>query len=108
MNLGELILLIDDEAVRLRPLDLLEPEQTYDICEISDGRFGFAAVSASTPDLALFDLIKLGVPGVAVCAVHRADVGSRALPVIVLSSADDRDTMRTEVAAGADGFGLND
>jgi|GEM_PF-4152865 len=96
MSVGERILLIDDdEAVRRRLLDLLEPAQTSDTRETLDGRVGLAAVLATPPDLVRLDLIAPGMTGFAVWATLRADVSSRAVPVIVLSSADELDPMPT-------------
>jgi hypothetical protein len=63
VNVSEIILVIDHEAVRLRLVDLLESEQTYDIRETKDRRFGLAAGLASPVALALFDLMKLAFWG---------------------------------------------
>lgn len=101
---GRILLIDDDIAVRLRLRDLLESEQQYDIREMEDGRAGLAEALASPPDLVLLDIMMPGMTGFEVCAALRADVRTREVPVIVLSSADDSDAMVAALEAGADDF----
>jgi CheY-like chemotaxis protein len=99
-----ILIVDDDEAVRLRLRDLLERDGQYDIFEMADGGEGLRAALEAPPDLVLLDLHMPGLTGFEVCAGLRADPRTREVPVIVLSSADESEAMVAALEAGADDF----
>ena len=74
------LLIDDDEAVRLRLRDVLEREQNYDIRERSDGRAGLAEALAAPPDLVLLDLMMPGLTGFEVMNETALDLVRRHFP----------------------------
>lgn len=100
---AKILIVEDDEAVRLRLRDLLEREGC-EIVEAEDGVAGLAAALAAPPDLLLLDIMMPGLSGFEVCARLRADGRTRELPVIVLSSSDESESMVAALEAGADDF----
>lgn len=101
---GNVLLVDDDRAMRLRLRDLLQREGGYTIHEATDGAAGLAAALAAPPDLILLDIMMPGMTGYEVCAALRADARTREVPVIVLSAADESEAMVTALEAGADDF----
>ncbi len=100
---ARILIIEDDEAVRLRLRDLLEREGC-EITECADGESGLAAALAAPPDLVLLDIMMPGLTGFEVCARLRADARTREMPVIVLSSSDESESMVAALEAGADDF----
>ncbi|HVS51184.1 MAG TPA: response regulator [Opitutaceae bacterium] len=101
---GDVLVIDDDLAVRLRVGDLLARSGEFSLREAVDGPEGLAAAFAAPPDLILLDIMMPGMTGYEVCAALRADPRTRELPVIVLSAAEESEAMLRALEAGADDF----
>ncbi|HRE04143.1 MAG TPA: response regulator [Opitutaceae bacterium] len=103
-NKGRILVIDDDEAVRLRVRDLLERSDTFTVDEASDGFAGLEAVQRHPPDLILLDIMMPGMTGLEVCARLRADAQSREIPIIIMSAADESEAMIKALDAGAEDY----
>lgn len=98
------VIVDDDEAVRLRLADLLTRLGSFSIYEAVDGPAGLALVKTVQPDLILLDIMMPGMTGLEVCAQLRTDPLMREVPIIVLSAAEESEAMVAALDAGADDF----
>jgi two-component system, cell cycle response regulator len=101
---GHVLVVDDDEAVRMRVRDLLEPTGLCSVSEASNGPDGLAAARTDRPDLVLLDIMMPGMTGLTVCELLREDPLTREIPIIVLSAADEDRAMPSALAAGAEDY----
>lgn len=95
------VLVIDDDpTIRLLLVAGLG-RQGFRVAEAEDGAAGLAAFQQQRPDLVLVDVSMPGMDGYVVVARLRAMPGGEALPVLMLTAADDADTRRQAFEAGA-------
>lgn len=98
------VIVDDDEAVRLRLTDLLTRLGSFSIQEAVDGPSGLALVERMQPDIVLLDIMMPGMTGLEVCARLRAEPATREIPIVVLSAAEESEAMVAALEAGADDF----
>ncbi|MBL9205983.1 MAG: response regulator [Opitutaceae bacterium] len=101
---GRILVIDDDEAVRLRVRDLLERSDNFTVDEACDGFAGLEAVRRSPPDLILLDIMMPGMTGLEVCGRLREDKLSREIPIIIMSAADESEAMIRALDAGAEDY----
>jgi two-component system, cell cycle response regulator len=101
---GHVLVVDDDEAVRMRVRDLLEPTGLCTVSEASNGPDGLAAARNERPDLVLLDIMMPGMTGLTVCQLMRQDPLTREIPIIVLSAADEDRAMPSALDAGAEDY----
>ncbi|MDR5891533.1 response regulator [Halomonas mongoliensis] len=95
------ILIIDDDpTIRLLLVAGLG-RQGFRVAEAEDGPSGLEAFAREHPHLVLVDVTMPGMDGYAVVARLRAMPGGEALPVLMLTAADDAETRRLAAEAGA-------
>lgn len=105
MTAATRVLIVDDDlAARLRLRDLLERESGYEVVEAVDGYAAVEMIAQSLPDLILLDVMMPGMSGLDVCAQLRQQPRTREVPIIVLSAADESESMIAALDAGADDF----
>lgn len=97
-------LIIDDnrevaeELRRLLKLLGIEAAAAY------GSRAGIVAMQASRPDLVFLDINMPGVTGFDVLAFIQREPGLAEIPVFIVSSEDQEDTIRKAIAEGAKAF----
>jgi DNA-binding response OmpR family regulator len=74
------------------------------VADLADGAAALAAARAELPDLAVLDVSMPGATGLEVCAALRADPGTSAVPVLLLSAGASPDDVERGLAAGADAY----
>src|SRR4051812_1085186 len=94
------LLLIDDCAEE-RELCEVALEQEFNILTASRGADGMAIAIRDRPDLVLLDVMMPGLDGWATCTRIKSHIDTADIPVILLTSADDRDLTQHAVAVGA-------
>ena len=94
----------DDEAVRLRVRDLLEKPDECEILEAESGAAGLEIACAQQPDLILLDVMMPGMSGLEVCARLRENKHTRDIPIIILSAGDEQQSMPAALRAGAEDY----
>ncbi len=95
-----LILIVDDQATIIRIMsNMLQP--TYDICVATGGEMCIDIAKARMPDLILLDNVMPGMTGVEACKMLRTDPETRSIPVIFVTSMDDKHNESVGLQAGA-------
>jgi len=85
---GCAVLVVDDTEANVDILvDALG--ELYDVSVAMDGPSAIEAVSESSPDLILLDVMMPGIDGFEVCRQLKADPRTEAIPVIFLTALDD-------------------
>jgi two-component system cell cycle response regulator len=104
MTHTSIILIVDDELVVCKILEgILQPDG-YQLAFARSGTEALAQATALTPDLILLDVMMPGMDGFEVCRRLRADPRLAEIPVIMLTTLDDRQSRLAGIAAGADEF----
>lgn len=98
------VLLVDDHEINLATLEaILEPEG-YELRSVRRGEEVPDSVREFAPDLVLLDVMMPGMDGYAVCRAIRADARIAAVPVVMVTALNDRDSRLAGIEAGADDF----
>jgi two-component system chemotaxis response regulator CheY len=95
------ILLVDDSRVTRELMKVYLIARDVELLEAADGAEALAKVKADPPDLVLADLRMPRLDGVGLCEALSADLRTRGVPVVILTSDRDADTIRRARAAGA-------
>ncbi|MCO5971925.1 response regulator transcription factor [Actinoallomurus soli] len=95
------ILLIEDDPLVRRGLQLALCRHGHDVRTAGTGEDGLRALRSATPDLVVLDLMLPGIDGIEVCRRIRA-VG--AVPVIILTARGDDFDVVGGLEAGADDY----
>src|SRR5437870_13169141 len=98
----EKILVIEDDRAIHKALKHLFESEGYSVEVASDGAAGLAATRASVPALVILDLRLPRMPGREVCREIKKE--APALPVIILSAADDEVDKVLLLELGADDY----
>jgi len=97
------ILVVDDSAdMRDYIARLLADE--YRVHVVGDGRAALEAAVADPPDLVLSDVMMPGMDGLELVAALRADPGTAAVPVVLLSARAGEDAAVDGMDVGADDY----
>jgi len=98
------ILVVDDSISATVLLKDLLGSDGYAVEVAHNGRDGLAKARVLLPDLILLDVVMPGMSGFEVCEALRADPKLAEVPVIILTSLEDRESRLKGIAAGADDF----
>jgi sigma-B regulation protein RsbU (phosphoserine phosphatase) len=104
LSRSPLILLVDDEPLNL---DLLEQEldgSGFKILTASDGQEALDIVAESPPDMIFLDLMMPGMDGYAVLEKLQMNELWRAIPVVIISAANDLANIVRAIEMGAVDF----
>lgn len=104
------VLVIDDDALLLRALQINLSAREYDVSTAADGASGLAAMARERPDVVIVDL---GLPDIDGTDVIRGIRGWSSAPIIVLSARGQENQKVDALDAGADDyvtkpFGMNE
>jgi CheY-like chemotaxis protein len=95
------ILLVDDSRVTRELIKVFLIARDVVLVEAADGAEALAKVKADPPDLVIADLRMPKLDGAELCAAMRADLRTQHVPVVILTSNRDEETVRRARAAGA-------
>ena len=98
---GATVLVVDDQPVNIQMVGSLLAAAGFDVMPARSGSEALTRIRARMPDLILLDLLMPGMDGFAVLATLRDDRLHAAVPVIVLTSLQDRELLVRAFAAGA-------
>jgi diguanylate cyclase (GGDEF)-like protein/PAS domain S-box-containing protein len=104
MTLTGRLLIVDDIANNRKTLEALLSPLGCTIALAADGPDALAQAAATPPDVVLLDVMMPGMDGFEVCRRLRADPQLADVPVILITSLDDRDSRLLGLEAGADDF----
>jgi DNA-binding response OmpR family regulator len=98
------VLIVDDDPQVLITLsDLLQP-WGLDVTTLKDPQYFWEVLTTTVPDLLILDASMPTFSGIDLCQVVRQDPHWGDLPIVVLTSDTNADTIRKVFAAGADDY----
>jgi PAS domain S-box-containing protein len=98
------VLAIDDSPTYLAELGEQLRSEGYDVVLASSGEEGLALLESQDVDCILLDLMMPGLSGEATCARIKSSPRWRDVPVLMVTSRDDRDGMIAGINIGADDY----
>lgn len=98
------ILIVDDQEIARRTLEVLLRDEEYRLVFAEDGAEGLSKAVKLVPDLILLDVMMPGMNGYEVCQRLRAHKLLAEVPIIMLTSISERDARLKGLEAGADDF----
>lgn len=98
------ILAVDDSPTYLHELASHLRAEGYDVALASSGAQAIELLGAQPVDCILMDLVMPGLSGEETCRRIKATGRWRDIPLVLLTSRDDRDAMIDGINAGADDF----
>jgi PAS domain S-box-containing protein len=98
------ILIVDDEPIGRRILEVLLADQGYHLVTACSGTEALERAALITPDLVLLDIMMPNMDGFEVCQRLRADPLLADVPVVMVTALDDRESRLRGIEVGADDF----
>lgn len=95
-----LIQVVDDQTTVVRILaNMLQPE--YSVCVATNGKMALMVAGEQRPDLILLDMMMPDMTGIEVCEALKKDPATHKIPVIFVTSMDDKHNEEAGLRAGA-------
>jgi len=98
------VLVVDDQPSNLNTLQALLAPLGLNLVLASNGPEALHQAVTLQPDLILLDVMMPGMDGFEVCRRLRADPVTAAVPIIMVTALDDRESLLQGIEAGADDF----
>jgi PAS domain S-box-containing protein len=98
------ILIVDDEPIGRRILEVLLADQGYQLVTACSGLEALERAATLAPDLVLLDIMMPNMDGFEVCQRLRADPLLADVPVVMVTALDDRESRLRGIEVGADDF----
>jgi putative two-component system response regulator len=98
------ILIVDDEVRNLRLMEALLKSEGYRTETSTCGEHALAAVAHSKPDLILLDVMMPGMSGFEVAGKLKLSEDTKSVPIIMVTSLDDRQSKLAALNMGAEEF----
>ncbi|HEY3381211.1 MAG TPA: response regulator [Vicinamibacterales bacterium] len=102
-NSSRVWLIDDDETVLLLGEEILRAEG-FDVRVFSAAEPAWAATASGLPDLVILDVLMPGIGGFEFCARLRRVPGTEDVPVLMMTSLDDAESINRAFEAGATAF----
>jgi signal transduction histidine kinase len=104
MHQPPIVLMIDDEPVARESIEALLMREGYDIQFAEEGKAGINKAIELLPDLILLDVMMPEMDGYEVCGILKSDERINHIPIIMLTSLNDKESLARGLDAGADEF----
>ncbi len=99
------ILVVEDDKIMRRLITtLLEKEEIYEVIEAINGQQALEMIAQDIPDLILLDIMMPKMDGYEVCKRLRGDQKYAKIPIIMLSSLDDKEDLVKGFNFGVDDY----
>jgi two-component system, NtrC family, sensor kinase len=98
------ILAVDDSPTFREALGTALRAEGYDVIQVASGEEALEILSIQSVDCVLLDLVMPGIGGTETCRRIKSSPVARDIPVIVLTSLDDRTAMLATLGSGADDY----
>ena len=98
------ILLVDDSNTVLLMERMILSQSRYELLTARNGLEGVERARAERPDLILLDVIMPHMNGLDALAAIRADESTRHIPVIMVTTRSEADSMETGFARGCNDY----
>ena len=99
-----IVLIVDDDLTARETLVAMLEGENYDLQLAKDGIQALQMLEHIQPDLILLDVMMPGMDGYEVCRRIRSTAQLAAVPIILLTALDDRDSLVRGIESGADDF----
>lgn len=96
------VLVVDDERKNRQLIEVMLGEDGYEVSNASCGEDALAMIAASAPDIVLLDVMMPGMDGYQVASRIKGDPATAHIPVIILTSLGDRNSLTHGLGAGAE------
>lgn len=96
--------MVDDDASTRLVLRRVLAKHGYEVIEAANGQEAIEQTLALRPDLVLMDVMMPILDGFSACAQIRLEDGDESLPIIMLTGADDLESIESAFNAGATDF----
>lgn len=100
-NNSPLVLLVDDDRTTRMMLRRAMQNEGYRVVEASDGIEGLELYKQLKPDMVLLDAKMPGMDGFTCCTQIKAIAGGFGIPVLMITSLEDEDSVERAFEAGA-------
>ena len=98
------ILLVDDSSTVLMMERMILAAERFDIVTASNGREGQEKAKQEMPDLILMDIVMPHVNGLEACKALRADPATRHIPIILVTTRGEAQTMEQGYENGCNDY----
>lgn len=98
------ILVVDDDPRNVRLLEAMLLAEGYEAWSASSGEDALKLVAEKLPDLILLDVMMPGMNGFEVTEKLKSEPATNAIPVIIITALQDRESRLYALQAGADEF----
>lgn len=98
------ILIVDDERDNRELLELFLAWEGFLVLTAKNGREALTKIAAEPADLVLLDVMMPGMTGYEVAATLKADVGTKGVPIIMVTAIEDPNARALAARAGAQDF----
>ena len=99
-----LVLIVDDQPLTREVMTLVVKAQGYKTLVATSGPEALAIAAKQPLDLVILDVVMPGMDGFEVMRKLRAEERTHALPVVIVSALEDKESRIKGLAAGADDF----
>lgn len=97
---GERVLVVDDNAVNRRLVQVLLHSRGYEVCEAASAPEAFATLREKPPHVILMDLRLPGMDGLTATRTLKADPATSEIPIVAVTSYAMKGDEETARAAG--------
>lgn len=97
------ILVVDDEPINIKLIELKLKKEGYDIVPANDGKEGIEKIVTHQPDLIITDLMMPYVNGMDIIHYVR-NVLHKDLPIVVLTAIEDEEVLLQAFEKGANDY----
>lgn len=98
------ILLVDDSATVLMMEKMILSQGRYDLCTAKNGVEAVARARTDRPDLILLDVVMPQLDGFGALAAIRGDDATREIPVIMVTTRSEADSLEKGYARGCNDY----
>jgi two-component system cell cycle response regulator len=98
------VLVVDDILANVRLLEAKLAAEYFDVVTALNGADALEAVSRTSPDIVLLDVMMPGLDGIEVCRRIKANPATQHVPVIMVTALDQPEDRVKGLEAGADDF----
>ncbi len=98
------ILLVDDSSTVLLMERMILSKSEYDVVTAKDGLEGVEKATAERPDLILMDVVMPRMDGLEACRRLRLAEDTRAIPIIMVSTRGEMESVQRGFASGCSGY----
>ena len=98
------VMIVDDDPISLAILQVLLNRWEIEVITLQNSKQFWQVLESTSPDLLILDLVMPEYSGIDLCQAVRTAPLWHDLPIVFLSTHNDRDTVRQFFAAGADDY----